>query len=812
MLASIARDLTYALRTLGRAPVFTIVAILTLGLGIGANTAIFSVLNGVLLKPLPFANGHRIVHVVQPVTAGNIEDAGFSATEIADYRAQAATLESVVEYHSMSFNMIGRGEPHRVQTGVVSANYFEVLGVTPMLGRSFRPGEDEPGAAPVVILAYDFWRTNLGGDPTIVGQTVEMTDRVHTVIGVLPPLPQFPNENDVFMPVYSCPFRSSENARTNRGARFLTMFALTRRDAPARRVESDLATVATRLHQEYPQAYPEGRGFGVAGVALREELVADARPTLLLLVATAAFVLIIACANVANLTLVRLTRRRQELVVRSALGAGRSRLVRQLLTESALLAFAGAALGLLLALAGEGMLTAYAARFTPRAQEIGIDFAVFGFSVIVAALAALVFGTLPAVASVRHLADNLRSRGSGGANSTRGRRRLEHVLVVAQLAVTVVLLAAAGLATRSLLELRRVDPGFDPASVLTMRLTPSRDTYTTAALRTAFNDDVLARVRALPGVQTAALATSFPLLSGQPFNVPFQVEGRPLEPDQTPPQAEVRVASDGYFATIGTPVLRGRAFGAEDRVESVPVAVVNRSLARRLWPEGDPLNARVSLNGGQTWLTIVGVVGDIRHRSLEQEPADELYVPYGQFSPGGGSLLVRSAGDPSHLAQPVLNVIRAVDATVPVDQIQTLDEVREGSMAARRLTAMLLVLFAGLALVIATVGIGGVLAFSVSQRTQEIGVRMALGATRADVLMGILRQGGLLIGLGLAIGLASALALTRLMSGFVFGVGTADPVTLMVVCTVLGVVALLASLGPARRASAIHPAAALQGE
>ena len=812
MLASIAHDLAYAVRTLRRAPVFTIVAILTLALGIGANTAIFSVINGVLLKPLPYANGDEIIHIVQPVTAGNIEDAGFSATEIADYRAQATALESVVEYHSMSFNMIGRGEPHRVQTGVVSANYFDALGVNPMLGRAFRPGEDEPGAPPVVILAYDFWRTRLGGDPTIVGQTVEMTDRVHTVIGVLPPLPQFPNENDVFMPVHSCPFRSAEGARTNRGARFLTMFALVRDGASADRVETDLTNVAGRLHQEYPQAYPEARGFGVRGVPLREELVADARPTLFLLIATAAFVLVIACANVANLTLVRLTRRRQELVLRTAIGAGRGRIIRQLLTESAVLALAGAALGLLLAYAGEGMLAAYAARFTPRAQEIGIDLRVFGFAVLAAVTAALVFGTLPAVTIVRNLAASLRARGGSGSGMTRARRRLEHGLVVAQLAVTVVLLAAAGLATRSLLALRSVDAGFDPGSVLTMRLTPSRDTYTTADLRRGFNDDVLARVRAMPGVRSAALSTSFPLLSGQPFSVPFLVEGRPLAADEPPPQAEVRIASEDYFTTIGVPVLRGRTFGPEDRAESVPAALVNRSLAQRLWPSADPVGQRLSLNGGQTWVTIIGVIGDIRHHSLEQEPVDEIHVPYAQFAPGGGALLVRTTGDPARHAQPVLDAIRAIDVTVPVDRIQTLDEVRDSSMAARRLTTMLLLLFAGLALAIAAVGIGGVLAFSVSQRTQEIGIRMALGASRSDVLTGILRQGGTLVGLGLAIGIAGALALARLMSGFVFGVGTVDPITLGVVCAVLGVVAMLASLGPAQRASTIQPAAALQGE
>jgi putative ABC transport system permease protein len=470
------QDLRYATRTLGRAPAYTAIAVLTLALGIGANTAIFSVIHGVLLKDLPFANGARVVRLKQPVAAGQIDDAGFSVREIADLRSRSRSLQTIVEYHSMSFNMLRRGKPQRVQTGVVSANYFDALGVRPLLGRTFREGEDQAGATPVVVLSYRFWRERLGGDTTIIGKTVEMTDRVHTVIGILPPLPAFPNDNDVFMPVSSCPFRMSEFWTTRRDVRALTGFAVARPGVALAAVRADLKAVASQIHNEHTESYPDAQGFGIGAEPLLEELSGPARETLALLLATSAFVLAIACANVANLTLVRLVHRRSELVVRAALGAGSGRLARQLLTESVVVAGAGALVGVGLAAALLRVLVPYAARFTPRAFEIGLDAPVLLFTLGVSVVVGLASGTLPLVGMTRDLATGLRARGDGG--QARGRRgRAERGLVVAQVAVSVVLLAAAGLSVRSMIELSRVDAGYKPEQVLSLRVTPSRERY-----------------------------------------------------------------------------------------------------------------------------------------------------------------------------------------------------------------------------------------------------------------------------------------------------------------------------------------------
>jgi len=510
---SVAQDLRYAARTLGRAPAYTVVAVLTLALGIGANTAIFSVIHGVLLKDLPFANGDRVVRLKQPVAAADIDDAGFSVQEVADLGARSRSLESVVEFHSMSFNLLRRGDPQRVQTGVVSSNYFDALGVRPLVGRTFRPEEDQPGAAPVVVLSYRFWRERLGGDTAIVGKTVEMTDRLHTVIGVLPPLPAFPNENDVYMPTSSCPFRSSDIWRTSRTIRALTVFGVMRPGVELESVRNDLRAIASGIHTEHPESYPTGRGFALGAESLLEELSGPARETLVLLLATSAFVLLIACANVANLTLVRLVHRRPELVVRAALGAGTGRLARQLLTESVVVATAGAVVGIGLAAGLLRVLVPYAARFTPRAFEIGLDAPVLLFTLAVSVVIGLASGTLPLVAVTRDLASGLRARSDGG-QTRGGKRRAERTLVVAQVAVSVVLLAAAGLAVRSMIELSRVDAGYKPEQVLSLRVTPSRERYRRAEQRLAVVNRLLTGIGELPGVTSVALAGAVPLGEG----------------------------------------------------------------------------------------------------------------------------------------------------------------------------------------------------------------------------------------------------------------------------------------------------------
>ncbi len=805
---SFLQDLRYAARTLGRARAYTVVAVITLALGIGANTAIFSVIHGVLLKDLPFANGERVVRLKQPVAAAEIEDDGFSVREVADLRARVRSLDAVVEFHSMSFNLLRRGEPQRVQTGVVSANYFDALGVRPLLGRAFREGEDQPGSAPVLVLSYRFWRERLGGDTAIMGKTVEMTDRLHTVVGVLPPLPAFPNENDVFMPTSSCPFRSSESWTNNRAVRALTVFAVARAGSSLETVRNDLRGVASQMHSEHRENYDPAQGYGLSAESLLEELSGPARETLVLLLATSAFVLLIACANVANLTLVRLVHRRAELVVRAALGAGTGRLARQLLTESVVIATAGAVVGVGLAAGLLRLLVPYAARFTPRAFEIGLDAPVLLFTLGVSVLIGLVSGTLPLLTATRDMAGGLRSRGDGG--QARGRkRRAEQTLVVAQVAVSVVLLAAAGLSVRSMIELGRVDAGYKPEQVLSLRVTPSRDRYSGGAQYAAVGERLMTAMRELPGVTSVAFSSAVPLGEGGRMSHAMLIAGRTTGPNEPSPQAEMQVVSGEYFTTIGVPLQRGRSFNAGDRLDTEPVTVISRSLADRYWRGQDPIGARISGDGGDNWLRVIGVAGDVRDHALDEEPIDAFYLSFTQ-APGPTRILLRSPLEPGALARRATSAVHAIDPEMPVDAVRTLLDIRMNSLAPRRLTASLLTLFALLALLIAATGIGGVLAFSVSQRTREIGVRLALGAQRGQVLRLVLRQGGAMIAAGLLLGTLGAVWLARFMEGLVFGIGPRDPLTLGAVCLTLAAVGVVASLGPARRATAVDPVTALR--
>jgi putative ABC transport system permease protein len=804
------QDIRYGARTLTRSPGYTLVAVLTLALGIGVNAAIFSAVDAILLRPLPYQHGERIVHLRQPQLAPAQENVQFSVPELLAYRTQSRTMDEVVEYHSMSFNLLGKGDPQRVQTGVVSANFFEVLGVRSLFGRTFRPGEDEAGATPVVVLSYAYWKNRLGGDPNVVGTTVEMTDRVHTIVGVLPPIPQYPDENDVYMPVSSCPFRMSDAWKTNANVRALDVFARLKPGQTLQDAQRDLVAVSRRLHADHADAYPASAGLSVNAAPLKEELTRAARTTLLVLLGTAGLVLLIACANVANLTLVRLVGREREVALRAALGAGRGRILRQLLTESAMLALAGGALGLALAATTVRLLSAFAARFTARAGEISMDGRVLLFTLVVALATGVAFGSFPVLTWGRSLAATLRDR--SGASRAGGRRpRVERVLVAAQVALSVVALVAAGAMVRTLMHLQAVDPGFDPERVLTMRFTPSRDSYTTGASIRQLVERVVERVGAQPGVVSVAVAGTFPLNDGQPFALPFQIEGRPSG-SEAPPQLEPRGTTPGYFKTVGLPLVRGRLYTAADRDTANGVLLINQTAARRYWGAEDPVGKRVTFDNGTTWLTIVGVVGDVRQWGLDHEPTAEGYAPIAEGAIFGTSLLVRTAADPLRMAGRARDAIHEIDPTIPVDRVRTLAQVRDDSLAAPRLTATLLALFAGLALLIAAAGVGGAVAFSVSRRSHEFGVRMALGARRADVLRTVLRDGMTPVLAGLVLGSAGALALGRVMSGLVVGVTPTDPRTFVAVCAVLAGVSAAACLGPARRATGVDPAVALRSD
>jgi putative ABC transport system permease protein len=803
---NLGQDLRFAARTLRANRGFTAAAILTLGLGIGANSAIFSVINGVLLRPLPYARDDRLMHVLQHVRAD--EDAGFSPQELDDYRALTSTFTALVEYHSMPFTLLGGSEPQRVQTAVVSAAFFEVMGLEPLLGRTFVRGEDAIGAAPVVVLAHAFWQRAFRGDPHIIGRKVEMNDRLHTIVGVLPPAPlAYPHEDEVYMPVSACPFRSGDHWRNDRRARGLFVFGRLREGVSERRARDDLQAIATRLQHTYPGAYPASGMRPLEVLPLREELTRQARPTFLILIGTAGFVLLIACANVANLMLANLVRRDRELALRTALGAGRRRLVRQLLTESTLLALVGGVVGLALAALGLDLLVSFAARFTPRAHEIAIDGRVLAFTFGLSILTGLIFGALPAL----FRQDVVTVLKDGGDRATMGvaGRHARAVLIVGQLAVSFMLLIGAGLMLRSLMRLHQVDPGFDPENVITARIDLDWSRYNRDHSILEFSASLLGRVRGLPGVTHAAVANTFPLNVSEPYTNTFTIRGREPERGAPPLRAEVRSATTDYFAAMGIRLVRGRLYADRDE-ERNRVAVINRTLARRYWGNDDPLGAQVSPDGGRTWVTVVGIVSDVKHYGLDRPAVEEAYVPWALDPWRDMRLIVRMDRDPAAVAAALRTVVREIDPSQPVTDVRTLQRFRSESLASPRLTALLLACFAALALGITLTGLAGVVAFSVSQRTREFGVRLVLGADPRDVLAMVLREGMTVVTLGLALGVAGALFFTRLLSGLLFEIEPRDPLTFLSVSCALLAVAAAACFVPARRATRVQPLVALR--
>jgi putative ABC transport system permease protein len=807
-------DCAYAVRMMGKNKGFTAIAVLTLGLGIGANTAIFSVVHAVLPRPLPYQQGQQLVFIHEQALKVNLDDIQFSVPEINDFRAQNRTLSGLAEYHGMSFTLFGHGDPERVNTGVVSANYFDLFGVTPLLGRTFLPEDDRPGAPPVLILSYEYWKNSFGADPGIIGKAFEMNDKVHTVVGVLPPIPQYPDENNVYMPTSACPFRSSQKMAEDRDMRMMEVFGRLKPGVSLSEAHADLSTIAGQLQSEYPKSYPDNLGYGASLTPLRDQLTHEARPTLLVLLAAAAFVLLIACANVANLTLARMARRERELALRAALGAGRSRLLRQLLTESFLLAFAGGTLGLFFAYSSLELLIEFAARLTPRAREIHIDGAVLAFTLLAAMGTTMVFGTISALFSRANLASGLKE---GGVSVGTGRRhnRMRSALIVSQIAFSFILQIGAGLMLRSLVNMMEVDPGFTPQRVLAMKIHYNWSKYAGADALSEAGTKLLDRIESEPGVLSAAVSSVYPLeptlITGGPNSGSFQIQGRTMTPGEAPPIANVISVSSDYFRSLGIPLREGRAFAKTDGPKDPNVLIINEAMKRQLFSNEDPLGKRISFDDGKTWREIVGVVGDVREFGFDHAPSGDVYAPLAQ-SPNIGTLIVRTAAAPAGMAQRITRAIHDVDPQTAVTDVMTLEQARSESMASPRLTAILLGLFAGLALMIAAAGIGGIMALTVSQCVHEIGIRLALGAQPTGILRMVLGQGLLLAFAGVAIGICGALGLTRLVKSLLFEVAPTDPFTFAGVAAVLIAAACAASYWPARRAASIDPIVALRCE
>lgn len=802
-------NLRYAVRTLRKAPGFTIIAALTLALGIGANTAIFSVINTVLLKPLPFTRPDELALVW-----GAYPDFGRTATSLPDfldYREGSDTFTQLSALAVTSSNLdLGRGEPERVSRALTTADFFQTLGVLPAAGRFFLPDEDRGGASSVsaaeqvVVISHELWQSRFAGSADAIGRTVHLHGSPYTIIGVAPPGFHFSSPVDVWTPL-------NLNAEMHRRGEFLTLIGRLRPGTMLPQAERELKTISERLAEQYPDT---NRRIRAEVVSLREQVVGPVRPALLAFMAAVGLVLLIACANVANLALTRASIREREIAVRAALGAGRGRIVQQLLTESMVLALLGAGLGLFLAYIGVEVLRNTQTELVPRFAEVAIDLRVLGFTLLLALSTGVLFGLAPALQLGRTaLSGSLRSGGRGVAGQA-GVRRLRAALVLGEVAVAFVLLVGAGLLVRSLERMQQVDAGFEPSGVLTARVSLPALHYPEAAQRLAFFDRLLATLSSAPGVQTAALGSGLPL-GGSANYLAFSIEGRPDDRDVMQ-DAHLFLVTPAYFDLLRIPLLQGRAFEDQDHANAPRVAIVNQTLARRYWPDRSPIGQRITFGDPahpeSQWLTVVGVVGDTRVTGLTDAPYAQIYRPYTQVGQGTMAVLLRTTGDPARLAGTLREAIRSQDPGLPVYDVKSMESFVGESIAQPRISTWLTTGFAGIALLLAAIGIYGVISYSVTQRTAEVGVRIALGARPADVLRLIIAQGMRPVIAGIVVGLAGAWLTARLIRGLLFGVSASDPLTFVVVPVFLAGIALLATYIPARRATRVDPMVALRAE
>lgn len=811
--------LRQTVRSLAKAPGYTVAFVLTLGLGIGLNTAIFSVIHGVLLAPLPYPDADRIVYVRQPAQGSGVENARFSFQEIQYYREGSRTLDQFVEYGDWTFTVVADTDPHRARGGLVTSNYFDVLALRALHGRTLESEDDGEGAEPVMVLTYDYWMRAFGGDAHVVGRTVRLyafsEPTTTRIVGVLAPGTHYTGtgRQDFFVNYSTNEHYQSATMQDARTHRMTDVFARMRDGVTAEAARAELVALSEAAHQEYPEAYPQHLAYTIEAAPWQEELTRGARPTLLVLMGTVALVLVLACANVANLTLTRIVRRKGELTVRAALGAGKGRLRRELLTENLVLALAGATVGLLLASVGLGLLVQYTNRFTVRTGEIAIDTTVLGFTAGVAVAVAVLLAWAPSLPPGIHGLGNA-AGAPGGARGGVGlpRKQLQRLLVVSQLALSFTLLIGAGLLVRSLINLTRVDPGIDYENVVTMQA--PNTTGLSREENLLLMDQVVHEIVGFPGVRRAAYASRAPFEVAALTQRRFRVEGL-AEDGVVSPMGQVNAVSPEYFLTVGLPLLAGRGLTFADDQSSEHVVIINESMAKDLFGAEDPLNRRVAqqqFDGSWgEWLRIVGVAADTREYGLSVAGAHTLYRPAQQVG-AGAAIVVRTTGPAGPLARRVTEIVRSVDADRPVDNVHTLSDLRADDVAPERLNAALFSSFAVLALLIAAIGVRGVLAFTVSQRTREFGVRMALGAGRGQILGMVLREGALLAGVAVVAGVLTAAALSRFLTGLLFGVRPTDPATYLMVGVVLATVAVLAAWVPARRATRVDPMEALRAE
>lgn len=803
------QDLRYGFRMLLQRPGFTAVAALTLALGIGANTAIFSVINGVLLRSLPFEDADRIVTLWE--SNGRNRQIHVSNPNLLDWRERSHSFESFSGYSGRwggKTTVLGGSEPERAYAVAVYRDFFKVMGVKPIVGRTFSEEEHAPGSTPAVVVSYGFWQRRLGATTDLSNKKLSIEGASFNVIGVMPESFDFPTETDLWV----AKEQLGEDTSSRTSHNYIGIARL-KPGVSLEQAQADMNSVALNLEQQYPQ---DNRGQGVSVNSLQDELVGSIRPALIILFVAVGLVLLIACANVSNLLLARSISRQREIAIRTALGASHWRIVRQLLTESALLAILGGALGLLLADWLVGLLVSLSPGTIPRANEIGIDSRTFIFTLTLSLLTSLLFGLVPALRfSKPDLQDTLKQ---GGQTPASGSSMLRGALVVAEVALTLVLLVGAGLLTKSFWRLLEVKPGFDPDRVLTMQIALPESEFQEESQRVSFYRQLFARMENLPGVESAGMINNLPM-GGVDINGQFQIEGNA----EWRGYAGFRIVSPNYFRAMGIPVLRGRAFTDADNENSQPVAIISERVANTYWPGQDPLGRRLrsqmdakSLNDsiGNVWMTVVGVVGDVRHSGLERNASAELYVPYTQRPRRTGDMAVvmRTGNvDPSSIAASVRNEVRAINKNIPVE-FEAMRQIFSRSIATRRYNMILLGAFAGIALLLALMGLYGVMSYTVTESTCEIGIRMALGAQARDILKVVIGQGLMLTLIGIGLGILGAFALTRLMTGLLYQVKATDPTTFVFVSVLLVAVSALACYIPARRATKVDPMVALRYE
>lgn len=802
---SLLSDIRYAVRSLVRRPGFTAIALITLAIGIGGNSAIFSTINALLINPLPFRDVDRVVAVWEKAPGRARSEA--SIANYRDWRAQSQSLEHLSIYRSWNANLTGVQPPERIPGSVVSANFFEVAGVKPAIGRSFTPDEDQPNKAPVVIISHGLWQRRFGGDPNIVDKTIELSGVKRTVIGVLASDFNYPPGADVLAPL-----TMTNELAGNRENHSYQVIGRLKNGVSTASAQAELDTIAKRLEQQYPQS---NTGAGVVMYPIVEDTVRLYKTAVLVLMAAVGFVLLIVCANVANLMLARAAGREREMALRAALGAGRWRLVRMLLTESMTLALIGGALGLLLGYWGVELLRALnpgeAAKFAPGWDRMGFSGSVFAFNFGLSIFSGLLFGLAPVWQIAR--TDLNSPLKEGGRQSASSSHRLRGLLVISEVALSLMLLVSAGLLMRTFLGLVNTDPGFDPSNVMTMSLSLPPAKYSEKSQRANFYKELIDRVQAVPGVQSAAAVNYLPL-GGRNASNPFLIEGLPEPPPGQDPVGRHRVCTPNYFLTMGIPILKGRSFGDQDKEGAPPVVIINETLAQTHWPNQDPIGKRIRVDGpikDFPWMQVVGVVRDVKHELTGPNTAD-FFIPHAQDVWSTMIVVARTKSDPVAFAPAIRQQVWNIDKDQPVYQLRTMEEVRAFSVSLYSFSSLSLGVFAGIALLLAAIGIYGVMSYGVTQRTQEIGIRMALGARGIDVLTMVMRSGMWLAMIGVIVGLAGAFAITRLMTSLLVGVSPTDALTFALVTAGLLLIALLACYIPARRATKVDPLVALRYE